>query len=163
MKNEHYTPPEYIAAVKSVLGVIYLDPFSCRYANDNFVRAARYFEKQQSALNQSWDYKTIFMNPPYSNGEYAPAIEKFLEEFKKYSFEAITLTNNNTDTLATQKLMRSANAYCFPEKRINYYTTEGQVKGNRYGQLFCYFGGNIKEFREQFSEFGVVLINPEKF
>jgi hypothetical protein len=159
MKNEHYTPPEYIQAVKNVLGYIGLDPFSCEYANRHFVKAIKYYSKEDSAFDKDWAFNTLFMNPPYSNGEYPPAIEKFLNEFEKYHFDAITLTNNNTDTAATQKLMKAATAYCFPEKRINYYTEEGKTKGNRFGQLFCYFGSDVKKFREEFEKFGNISLN----
>jgi hypothetical protein len=164
MKNEKYTPTRYIDAVKNVLGSITLDPFSCKYANDHFVKAAYYFTKEISALDKEWDYKTVFMNPPYSNGEYTPAVEKFLEELERWNFEAITLTNNNTDTITTQRLMKAASAYCFPAKRINYHFPKHIEKkeGNRFGQLFCYFGNDTNLFRTVFDKFGITLINPDK-
>jgi hypothetical protein len=164
MKNEYYTPRLYIDKVKCVLGGIDLDPFSSEYANYFFVNSKVIFTKEVSAYCHSWDmfYKgKVFMNPPYSDGEYKPAIELFLEKLERLKFSSIVLTNNNTDTTTTQKLMSKASAYCFPEKRINYYTKEGQIKGNRYGQLFCYFGKNIKLFRETFNDLGVVTYNPD--
>lgn len=162
MKNEYFTPKEYIEKVRIVLGEIHLDPFSCEYANDNFVRAKWFYTKENSCLNSIWANPiTVYANPPYSNGEYKPAIEKFLEQFKMWGFDAITLTNNNTDTITTQKLMSKASAYCFPEKRINYYSLEGKSTGNRYGQLFCYFGDNIKLFRETFEVLGRISYNPD--
>lgn len=164
MKNEYFTPREYIDKVKQVLGGIDLDPFSSEYANYFFVKARVIFTKKISAYNHSWGivYKgNVYMNPPYSDGEYKPAIELFLDKLSVLKFSAITLTNNNTDTITTQKLMSRASAYCFVAKRINYYTENGITDSNRYGQLFCYFGRDLKLFRDTFEDLGSISYNPD--
>lgn len=66
--NEHYTPPEIVAAAREVLGEIDLDPATCAVAN-RVVRARLFCSEQQSGLDQSWtsfDDKParVFLNPP---------------------------------------------------------------------------------------------------
>lgn len=163
MKNEFYTPKNYIELVKDVLGEIILDPFSCEYANKNFVKATYFYDKKISCYNEDWieaNKGTVFMNPPYSNGEYKPAIERFIQQLNKFKFEAITLTNNNTETIASQLLMKRSSAICYPDKRINYHTMNGETNGNRYSQMFCYFGNNVKQFNRVFGKIGTIFINP---
>lgn len=159
-KNENYTPPWLITKIKIVLGGdIDLDPMSCDYANDNFVKAKKYFTKERSCFDNNWGYaSTVFMNPPYSDGLYVPSINRFLDEHAIIDFEAIVLTNNNTDTKATRMLMDESSAICFPP-RISYYDKEGNIrKGNRYAQMITYFGQNKKEFKRVFEpSVGVVL------
>lgn len=165
-KNETYTPVRYIKLVKKVLGLIALDPFSCGFANEFFINAKKYMDKEFSAYDFQWEEaerSTVFMNPPYSDYQYEPAIERFLQQLQKWKFSAITLTNNNTDTFATQKLMRNANAICFPDHRINFFGEDGKIKkGNRYAQMFCYFGSKKKRFRSVFSEIGTVYFNSNR-
>jgi hypothetical protein len=164
-KNESYTPEKYINLVRKVLGEINLDPFSCEFANKNYVKADRYITKENDAHSKIWYLKpnmTVFMNPPYSGGTYKPAVDKFLRELNVWKFEAITLTNNNTETIATQNLMQNASAICLKKGRINYLDAEGKSIGNenRFAQIFCYFGNRVHEFRSVFQSEGQVFINP---
>ena len=160
LKNECYTPSKYIESVRQVLGEIDLDPFSCRIAN-KIVKAKRYHCKKNSCYdNLMWDVKTVFMNPPYSNNEYAPAITFFLSQLSLWEFEAIVLTNNNTETVATQELMETATAVCFPDERINFYRpiVNAKKSNNRHAQMFCYFGDNPEAFADEFCQYGVILM-----
>lgn len=161
-KNENYTPPWFIEKVKKVLGSIDLDPMSCDIANNYKIKAKKYFTKEISCFENYWgEPKTVFMNPPYSAGEYKPAILHFLNEYFRADFEAIVLTNNNTDTDASQRLMNESSAVCFPNKRISYLDENMlERKGNRYAQMVTYFGRDKQKFKETFESIGVVLFNP---
>lgn len=64
--NEHYTPIEIIEASRNLMGVIQLDPASCRLANNN-VKAEKYYSKSDDAINmniEDWKAETLFLNPP---------------------------------------------------------------------------------------------------
>ena len=64
--DENYTPEDLIGLVHAFYGYPSLDPFSCELANQ-FVKAEKYFTKQDNAFYQDWrGYPTIWMNPPYS-------------------------------------------------------------------------------------------------
>jgi hypothetical protein len=62
--NEWYTPPEYIEAVKKVLGKIGLDPAS-HPIPQRWIQADRYFTESDDGLSQVWECDTLFLNPPY--------------------------------------------------------------------------------------------------
>lgn len=159
MKNENYTPPWLMDKVRKVLGDIDLDPMSCDFANANYVKARKYFTKERSCFEHDWGYNsTVYMNPPYSDGLYAPSIDQFLSQRALSNFEAIVLTNNNTDTNATRTLMYESSAVCFPP-RVSFYDANGdERKGNRYGQMITYFGRNIEKFARVFEpSVGVVF------
>jgi hypothetical protein len=159
IKNEYYTPPSIISMVKEVLGEIELDPFSCEFANTNYVKAKRYFDKERSCYLNEWGSpKTIFSNPPYSDGEYGPAIEKLMVEIYGTRCESIILTNNNTQTIASNMLLKLSQAVCFPLGRINYYKPDGTCeKNNRHSQMLTYFGPDKYKYQRVFEEIGVVF------
>lgn len=60
--NEHFTPPDIIAAARTVMGDIDLDPASSAVAN-TVVRAARYYTADEGGHLQKWQGR-VFLNPP---------------------------------------------------------------------------------------------------
>ena len=58
------TPFRYVSAVKKMFkGVIELDPCSNQWA---IVKAKTEFSlPEKDGLNEKWNYKTIYVNPPY--------------------------------------------------------------------------------------------------
>jgi hypothetical protein len=66
---EHFTPAPVIAAARSVLGAIDLDPASCLIANE-VVRAEQIYTAADDGLSAPWVGR-IFLNPPggKTNGE----------------------------------------------------------------------------------------------
>ena len=74
---EHYTPPEYVEAARSIMGEITLDPATTARVNSRFVRAATYYTLEDNGFNRTWERKPIpgiptseqplqrvFLNPP---------------------------------------------------------------------------------------------------
>ena len=152
-----YTPRKYIEAVTDVLGIIELDPYSSEYAN-NVINATVFYTLENPSDLKEWNYKTVWMNPPYSSGGIKQAVSKFVEEYQKYKFEAIVLTNNATETKWFQALTELSSAMCFTNHRISFETVDGKNKSNNTrGQVFFYFGSNVSGFISSFSRFGLVL------
>ena len=62
-KNKSWnTPPKYINLIKEFFNEIELDPCS----NDfSLVNATTEYKLPINGLKESWDYNTIFVNPPY--------------------------------------------------------------------------------------------------
>ena len=157
--DEWFTPPIYIKAVREVLGWIDLDPFSSPRAN-GVVGAGMIYTKEKSAFSSEWKNKTVFMNPPYSIGLCAKAVDRFLQQRDWHGFDGIVLTNSSTDTKWAQKLLTSCDAVCFPNHRISFWNADGKAQsGNPRGQMFLYFGSDIGSFKRVFGVFGKVMVN----
>lgn len=152
--NEWYTPPDIIAAAHAVLGGIDLDPASHAEANRT-VEATNYFTSEDDGLKQEWAGR-VWMNPPYAQ----PLIEQFCDKLME-SFlvgkvtDAISLTNNATDTAWGQRLLGNCFAACFTRGRLRFWAPEREAAAPLQGQMLCYFGSSADEFLTHFSVFGV--------
>jgi len=159
-----YTPEAYLDAARVALGgVIDLDPFSSTSANKR-VKANRIFTVKDDGLAQAWDATTVFMNPPYSGKLCALGVNKFLDEYKRDSFQdGVFLVNNATETRWFQRALSETNAVCFTNHRISFLNEDGKRRsGNTRGQTFFYVGrrAGIQRFISEFSKFGVVVLIP---
>jgi phage N-6-adenine-methyltransferase len=154
--DEWYTPAEYIAAAKQVMGLIDLDPASSDLAQ-TVVRAEGYLSKEDDGLAYPWRAETIWLNPPYSNP--APWVEKLISEFQTGSRQikhALVLVNNSTETAWFQSLLQRY-PVCFPAKRIAFWRHDQSGLTARQGQAVFYLGPDIKQFVAVFGQFGPVL------
>ena len=155
-QNEWYTPAAFIEAARQVMGGIDLDPASSEIANRT-VQAARYFTAEDNGLAQDWPACRIWMNPPYAQ----PLISQFskkIAEAADAGAEAIVLVNNATETAWFQRMLQSASALCFPEKRVRFLDPDGNPGAPLQGQALLYFGSNVSAFTGKFSEFGGVAL-----
>jgi phage N-6-adenine-methyltransferase len=156
-----FTPPEYLDAVRAVMGEIILDPFSSFEAN-KIVKAKHYFSINHSAFLNKWNIEektNVFMNPPYSAGLIGRATHCFLNEWQAGHFEeAVVLVNNATDTRWFQNFARSSDAMCITNHRISFWNIDGKkISGNTRGQVFAYFGKNKDKFQDIFEKFGLIV------
>lgn len=152
--NEWYTPPEYLEAVRAVMGGIDLDPASSELANQN-VKAATYFTSEDDGLQHDWPGK-VFCNPPYG-GLQADFTAHLLGQYaKKITTEAILLVNSNSTETEWFSPLWSL-TLCFVQGRINYINPAGNTSTSTHGSVFIYMGDNRHRFREIFSAFGPVV------
>lgn len=160
-ENEWYTPADYIAAARDVMGAIDLDPASSEVANRT-VQAARFFTKNDDGLAQAWGCADapvrVWMNPPYAQ----PLIAHFSEKLARHVEagdveEAIVLVNNATETAWFQGMAEHAAAICFPRGRVRFLDPEGNPGAPLQGQAVLYFGPRAVAFRSRFADFGVTL------
>jgi hypothetical protein len=160
--NEWYTPAIYIEAVRKVLGKIDIDPASCEEANQ-IVKAIQYYDLASNGLEKPWKGR-VFLNPPYGKDEAGSNqsiwTQRLIDQYADGDgsiTEAILLVNASVDTKWFQRLF--AYPICFPEGRINFYSTEDSASGSTHGSAFVYFGPKYKqsEFARIFRQFGEVV------
>lgn len=155
--EESYTPPQFIESARRVMGQIDLDPASNDMAQET-VQAGEYFTEEDNGLLQSW-YGNVWMNPPYT----ARVINEFIGKLRMHYDDgdiqqAIVLTNNNTDTSWFHGGMKSASAICLTAGRINFLKRDGSTSSPTNGQLFFYFGDDVESFKNEFSQYGLVMV-----
>lgn len=151
-----YTPAEWIARVRAVLGEIDLDPASSDFANVA-VGAAQYFTKADDGLRHDW-HGRVFVNPPYSRQLVDRFATRLIAQYEAgITTEAILLVNKASDTRWQSALLEKY-PVCFPRGRINFERPDyPDAPGNSYFQALFYMGRNVRRFYEVFSEVGPVL------
>lgn len=154
--NEWYTPADYIAAAVDVMGGIDLDPASTPEAN-TVVGAAKIYTAQDDGLAHGWGGR-VWMNPPYARPLIDSFCGKLAEEYAAGNVhQAITLTNNATETGWFHALAEVGAAMCFPRHRVRFWHPEKESAPLQ-GQALVYFGDESDAFRREFVRFGFTAV-----
>jgi hypothetical protein len=158
------TPQKYVDAVKRVFGgAISLDPCSNEWS---IVKAeTEYRLPHQDGLRESWDYPTIYVNPPYgSDKERGTTIKHWLYKcahaHKYYGAEVLALVPVATNTSHWKEYVWGrATAVCFLYDTRLRFLVEGkdEGKGAPMSCAMVYWNKNIDKFLEVFNEYGAVL------
>lgn len=154
-ENEWYTPTEYVEAARDVMGGIDLDPASTAAANE-VVKATTYLEEDGGlgGLGVPWKGR-VWMNPPYARPLIDEFCAKLAEEYADGNVnQAITLTNNGTETGWAWALADVAAAVCFPRGRVKFWHPERDSATPLQGQMVFYLGPRPDVFCERFNGFG---------
>ena len=152
--NEWYTPKAYIAAARSVMGDIALDPASHADAN-KIVKAAHIFTAEDDGLKHEWAGK-VWMNPPYDSalvGKFAEKLASSVESGKVP--EAMVLVNNATETKWFVRLAGVTASICFPTGRVKFWHPRKESAPLQ-GQAVLYIGKHGRRFCAEFKRFGIV-------
>ena len=157
--NEWYTPADYIALAREVMGDIDTDPATSAVANQT-VRAKTFFTADDNGLAQEWSGR-VWMNPPYAQPLISDFAEAVASKFEAGEIDqACVLVNNGTETAWFQRMVSAASAVCFPKSRIKFLDPDGNPSGAPLqGQAVIYMGCNVESFADVFCKKGVVLIH----
>lgn len=158
------TPSEYVDAVRSVFGgKIDLDPCSNEWSIVN--AKTEYSLPAHDGLRESWDFQTIYVNPPYgADRERGTTIKHWLYKcahaHKHYGSEVLALVPVATNTSHWKEYVWGrATAVCFLYDTRLKFLVKGQDKGKG-APMSCamiYWNKNIDIFLEVFIEFGAVI------
>jgi phage N-6-adenine-methyltransferase len=154
--NEWFTPPEYIAAAREVMGGIDLDPATHAEAQ-KIVQAERIHTRQDSGLAHEW-HGRVWLNPPYAPPLIGQFVGKLVQEVAAGRVQqAILLTHNYTDTAWFHEAATHAALLCFTRGRIRFTDIDGSPCSPTQGQCFFYFGCDRRpQFNDIFGAFGFV-------
>lgn len=158
------TPPKYIDAVKEVFGRnIALDPCSNEWS---IVKAETEFRLPfQDGLKESWDYPTIYVNPPYgSDKERKTTIKHWLykcaQAHMEYNSEVLALVPVATNTGHWKDYVWGrATAVCFLYDTRLRFLVDGkdEGKGAPMACAMIYWNKNFDTFHNVFSQYGAVV------
>ncbi len=152
-ENEWYTPAEYIASAREVMGDIDLDPASSPTANV-VVRAAAYYTVEDDGLSQPWSGR-VWLNPPYAAGIVDQFATRFAGAISDGEIEqGIALVNNATETKWFRVLASAASAVAFPGGRVRFWKPDGSTGAPLQGQAVLNAGPNVAAFLAAFGPFG---------
>ena len=158
------TPLKYVEAVRDVFGgEIALDPCSNQWS---IVQAkTEYRLPEDDGLRNSWDFPTIYVNPPYgSDRERGTTIKHWLYQcayaHKHFGSEVLALIPVATNTSHWKKYVWGrATAVCFLYDTRLRFLVEGkdEGKGAPMSCAMVYWNKNVDKFMEVFIEFGAVV------
>jgi hypothetical protein len=158
------TPRKYVDAVKKVFGGnIDLDPCSNKHS---IVQAkVEYALPSKDGLKESWNYPTIYVNPPYGRDKNNnTGIRNWLEKCdlanQKYGSEVIALVPVATNTGHWKKsVYGKAKAICFLFDTRLKFLENGQDAGKGAPMSCCmiYWGNRYNEFYNTFIMYGAVV------
>lgn len=159
------TPKKYVDSIRDFFGgAIALDPCSNEYS---IVKAqVEYCLPDMDGLDESWDYKTIYVNPPYGIDRYrGTSIKHWLarcaESHKQFGSEIVALIPVAPNTSHWKKyIFGEADAVCFLYDTRLKFLVEGRDEGKGAPMACClvYWGDRTSDFRDCFDSFGATVI-----
>ncbi len=158
------TPPKYVNAVKKMFDdEIELDPCSNK---DAIVHAkTEFLLPENNGLEKEWNYKTIYVNPPYGADRTRGTtiknwLSKCTQSHKTYNSEIIALVPVATNTTHWKEFVfGEADAVCFLYDTRLRFLVKGSTE-NKGAPMACamiYWGNRFSKFEKVFQEFGAVL------
>ncbi len=164
-QSQHWgTPKKYVDAVKEVFnGIINLDPCSNEYS---IVKAeTEYRLPEKDGLKESWNFKKIYVNPPYgADRKRGTTIKNWLAKCvianRDYSSEVIALVPVATNTGHwKQSVFGKATAICFLYDTRLKFLINGieEKKGAPMACAMVYWGKKYNKFFDTFINFGAVV------
>lgn len=163
--SQHWcTPPMYVEAVREVLGQINLDPCSNQYS---IVGAStEYRLPKHDGLVESWNFETIYLNPPYGKDhERGTRIKDWLAKCREanhlHGSEILALVPVATNTSHWKENVwgvATAVAFLYDTRLKFLVNGEDSGKGAPMSCAMIYWGEKrMSSFRKVFSRFGAVV------
>lgn len=154
ISDEWYTPPEYIALAREVMGGIDLDPASNDLAQQ-WIQARQYFTFDDDGLAMRWTGR-VWLNPPY--GKYIRRwTDKAVSEFQNGFVSQLILLVRPAIASSWYQALTAAFVKCEPNQRIRFINRDGVPrKSPVHGNTFFYIGREVEQFHSVFSRIGTV-------
>jgi len=162
------TPPKYVDAVRKMFdGIVSLDPCSNK---DSIVNAqTEYILPENDGLKESWNYPTIYVNPPYgADYERGTTIKDWIgkceDAYATYNSEVLALIPVATNTAHWKKyVFGKAAGICFLYDTRLKFLVNGSTdnKGAPMACAIVYWGNNYDKFCGIFSQFGATVDGKE--
>ena len=157
------TPLKYVKAIVEMFdGSIELDPCSNKYS---IVNAKTEFMLPSDGLSKLWNYRTIYVNPPYGADRVRKTtikdwIKKSYESYIEFGSEILLLVPVATNTSHWKNyIFGKAVSICFLyDTRLKFIINgNDNNKGAPMSCCFIYYGKNIDKFQNIFMKFGAVV------
>jgi hypothetical protein len=164
LSRDWCTPPKYAAALREFFeGQVDLDP--CSNEHSIVLARVRYQLPHDDGLCKSWDYATIYVNPPYgADRERGTTIKNWLrrcaEANVRHGSEVLALVPVATNTRHWKLYVwKAATGVAFLYDTRLRFLVDGQ-DGGKGAPMACamvYWGMNFERFAEVFLIFGAVV------
>jgi hypothetical protein len=158
------TPRKYVDAVRRTFGgEIALDPCSNAYSIVN--ATTEYRLPDHDGLRESWNFRTIYVNPPYgADKKRGTTIKHWLrrcaEAHETHGSDVLALVPVATNTGHWKVYVWGrATAVCFLyDTRLRFLVNgKNAGKGAPMACAMLYWGNNFEHFADVFAEFGAVV------
>jgi len=164
------TPPKYVRAVREVFkGRIALDPCSNRHSV--VLAEVEYRLPEADGLRRSWDFPTIYLNPPYgADRQRGTTIKDWLRRcalaHEEYGSEVLALVPVATNTRHWKDYVWGvAAAVCFLYDTRLRFLVDGkdEGKGAPMSCAMVYWGRHVARFETVFLPHGAVVdLRPQQ-
>ncbi len=158
------TPRKYVDAVRRMFGGrIALDP--CSNAHSIVNAEVEYMLPEKDGLRESWDYPTIYVNPPYGNDKLARTtikhwLSKCAHAHAAYGSEVLALVPVAANTKHWKHFVfTKASAICFLYDTRLRFLENGEDTGTG-APMACamiYWGRDVHKFFDVFIPHGAVV------
>ena len=158
------TPPKYVSAVREVFGTaVALDP--CSNPHSLVGAEVEYRLPHRDGLHESWDFPTIYVNPPYgADRERGTTIKHWLRRCararEEHGSEVLALVPVATNTRHWKDYVFGvADAVCFLYDTRLRFLVDGrdEGKGAPMSCAMVYWGEQVARFRDVFLAHGAVV------
>jgi hypothetical protein len=163
--SQHWcTPQKYVTAVREMFnGSIELDPCSNIFSIVN--ANVEYMLPQNDGLSEDWNFRTIYVNPPYGADRIRGTtiknwLKKCMGAHKKYGSEVLALIPVATNTTHWKYyVFGEAASICFLyDTRLKFIINgDDDNKGAPMACCMVYWGKNVAKFQSIFLKFGAVI------
>lgn len=164
LSQDWCTPKKYVDAVREVFGgKIDLDPCSNKYSMVN--AKTEYMLPEKDGLRDSWDFPTIYVNPPYgSDRERGTRIRDWLARcasaYEDHGSQVLALVPVAANTSHWKNFVfTKAHGICFLYDTRLRFLENGQDagKGAPMACAMIYWGDHFKKFYDVFINHGAVV------
>lgn len=158
--KEWNTPPKFIPAINELFDYdISLDPCSNPYSH---ILSKIQYILPTNGLEESWNYKNIYVNPPYGKTETSNLkmwIKKGFEAYKNGSNVLFLIPVSTSSKHFKDYIFQVEGGICFiSDYRVKFWLNGEECKrGAPMACCFVYMGKEYNKFERLFTQFGKTL------